>query len=140
MSKIIVDTNIVSELMKPTPSKSVINWLNLQEASLLFITTITIAEISYGLHILPAGKRRDCLEEAFNNAISDAFKHRILSFEENAAHMYGKIMGHRKGLGRPLSVADGQIAAIARIHGTAIITRNTRDFSDCGLELFNPFE
>lgn len=137
---IIMDTNIISEMMKPSPSAKVINWVDQQNASGLYVTTVTIAEISYGLNVLPNGNTRTLLEEAFNKAIMEAFKHRILSFEERAAHFYGKIMGHRKELGRPLSVLDGQIAAIASAHSYVIATRNIRDFVDCGVELINPFE
>jgi predicted nucleic acid-binding protein len=137
---ILVDTNIISEMMKPSPSASVMAWLDQQEVTQLFITTITIAEIFYGLNILPEGNRRTLLEDAFNKAIIAAFKHRVLSFDEPAAHLYGKIMGKRKELGQPLSVSDGQISAIARAHGSAIATRNIRDFADCGVNLINPFE
>lgn len=136
---ILLDTNIISEMMKESPSPNVITWLDQQEATDLFITSITIAEISYGLCVLPEGKRRNVLENAFNKTIKKAFKHRIFYFEESAAHYYGKIMGHRKKIGRPLSVLDGQIAAIALSQGALLATRNTRDFSDCDLELVNPF-
>ncbi len=136
---ILIDTNIISEMMKTTPSNAVVSWFDRQKTTELFITSITIAEISYGLNILSEGKRRSSLETVFNKAIVNAFKHRILSFDENAAHFYGKIMGQRKELGRPLSVLDGQIAAIARAHGFSIATRNIRDFSDCELTLINPF-
>lgn len=137
---IILDTNIISEMMKTTPSKAVLNWVNKQEAIELFITTITIAEISYGLYALPRGNRRKSLEEIFHRAIMSAFKHRILSFEESSAHFYGKIMGHRKKIGRPLSVPDGQIAAITLSQGFSLATRNIRDFSDCDINLVNPFD
>lgn len=136
---ILLDTNVISELMKLTPSPSVLDWLDQQESSQLYITTITIAEISYGLNVLPQGNRRSLLEDAFKKAMLEAFKHRVLSFDEVAAHFYGKIMAQRKELGRPLSVPDGQIIAIARVHEAVVVTRNTRDFDDCGLELINPF-
>lgn len=76
---------------------------------------------------------------AYNNVLREAFEYRILLFDEAAAHLYGKIMGRRKELGRPLSVPDGQIAAIAHSQGAAVATRNVNDFADCGLELINPF-
>lgn len=136
---IIVDTNIISEMMKPQPSTPVLQWLDAQEITQLFTTSITLAEISYGLNVLPQGNRRALLEDAFNKAMLAAFKHRILFFDERAAHQYGKLMGLRKELGRPLSIPDGQIAAIALVHGAAVATRNTRDFADCGLELINPW-
>jgi predicted nucleic acid-binding protein len=136
---IIVNTNIISELMKASPSIKVIEWLNNQDATQLYITTITIAEISYGLNALPKGRKRQILEDSFNNARHDAFKNRIAQFTEPAAHVYGKIMAYRKELGRPMSILDGQIAAIAIIHSAILATRNINDFLDCGLELYNPF-
>lgn len=136
---IILDTNIISEIMKSEPSDHVVNWLNQQEAVELFITAITIAEISYGLNVLSKGKRRTTLEEAFNNAILNAFRYRILSFDEPSAQMYGKIMRLKKKSGYSVSVPDGQIASIARVNGAMIATRNIRGFTDCGLELINPF-
>lgn len=137
---IVLDTNIISELMKKSAAIKVMTWIDRQEPTQLFVTTITIAEISYGISILPEGNRKHSLEEAFNKAIKNAFKHRILSFDESAAHMYGKVMGHRKKLGRPLSILDGQIAAIASAHGAAVATRNIRDFANCELDLINPFD
>lgn len=137
---IVLDTNIISELMKKKPSNQVVSWVDQQIVTELFLSTITIAEISYGLNILPKGIQRDRLEDAFNKAINSAFKHRILSFNEQAAHIYGEIMGHRKRKGRPLSILDGQIAAIALAHEATLATRNVRDFTGCGLDLINPFD
>ncbi|CAN5366884.1 type II toxin-antitoxin system VapC family toxin [soil metagenome] len=137
---IILDTNIISEIMKPTPAANVISWINQQQATQLFITTITIAEIVYGLNTMPQGKRRSLLEDAFNKAIAAAFKHRILAFEETSAHLYGTIMSRRKALGRPLNILDGQIAAMALAYKAIVATRNTKDFTDCNLELLNPFD
>lgn len=136
---IILDTNIISEMMKVNPTQSVISWLNKQATATLFITTITIAEITYGLHALPAGARRKMLENAFQQTLNEGFSHRILSFDEKAAHLYGEMMGDRKALGRPLSILDGQIAAIARSQHAKLATRNSRDFIQCGVELINPF-
>lgn len=137
---ILLDTNIISEMMKPIPDSNVIRWMDKQEVTLMFISTITIAEISYGLNVLPEGNRRNLLEKAFKKAILEAFTTRILTFDESAAHYYGKIMGHRKALGHPLGVPDGQIAAIARSHEAVVVTRNVKDFKNCELQLINPFE
>lgn len=136
---IILDTNVISELMKSEPNQQVIAWLDQQDPVTLFTTSITVAEIVYGLDVLPSGKRRDYLEAAFNQVLIDAFKHRVLIFDESAAHVYGKLMENRKTLGKPLSVLDGQIAAIARANQMRLATRNTRDFFDCELNLINPF-
>lgn len=137
---ILIDTNVVSEMMKPSPNKIVLDWIDNQEVDELFISTITLAEISYGLNVLPDGQRRDYLERSFVKAILEAFTGRILAFDDLAAYQYGKIMGHRKNLGKPLGVPDGQIAAIASVHNAIVATRNVRDFVDCGLQLINPFE
>lgn len=136
---IILDTNIISELMKTSPDQRVIDWLDHQDAITLFTTSVTIAEITYGLDVLPEGKRRDYLEAAFNQVLIDAFKHRVLMFDKSAALIYGKLMGDRKRLGHPLSILDGQIASIAKSNQMALATRNTRDFVNCELMLINPF-
>ena len=136
---ILVDTNVVSEVMKVAPSETVVTWLNNQTSSSLFISTITIGEIEYGLRILPAGKRRMRLKERFERFISLAFAQRVLPYDETAARTYGDIMGFRKEIGHPMSIPDGQIAAIAKINGLTISTRNTSDFEDCGIELVDPF-
>jgi predicted nucleic acid-binding protein len=137
---IILDTNVISEMMKPAPSQHVTAWMDQQASISLFITSVTIAEIVYGLHALPYGNRKLWLEQAFTNAVMEAFKNRILSFDQLAAFQYGKIMAQRKADGRPLSVCDGQIAAIASVHHFVIATRNVNDFIHCGVELVNPFE
>lgn len=137
---ILIDTNVISELMKAMPNKIVLEWIDRQEATELFISTITLAEISYGLNALPDGKRRESLESAFSKAILESFTGRILAFEELATYQYGKIMGLRKKLGKTLGVPDGQIAAIATVHNAKVATRNVSDFAHCGLQLINPFE
>ena len=136
---IILDTNIVSEMMKTAPFRTVLDWLNAQDAASLYVTTITLAEIGYGLRLLPDGQRRRLLAERFDRFIAGAFDQRILSFDEAAARAYGDIMGHRKELGRPISITDGQIAAIARANGFGIATRNIKDFEDSQIALINPF-
>ena len=137
---IIIDTNIVSELMKESPAGEVVSWMNDQEASELFLTTITLGEIGYGLEILPQGKRRLQLEQGFERVIAEAFTGRILDFDEQAARLYGALMVRCKAIGRPLSILDGQIASIARAKGCAVATRNVRDFAECGVDILNPFE
>lgn len=136
---ILLDTNIVSELMKKSPAIKVKQWIDQQEATSLFITTISIAEISYGINVLPKSNRRYLIESAFEKVMQEAFNHRILFFDERSAYLYGRLMGNRKELGQPLSVLDGQLAAIALAHRAAIATRNIRDFANCDLELINPF-
>lgn len=137
---IILDTNVISEFMTSPPAAPVLDWLNAQEVADLYITTISIAEICYGLRVLPEGKRRRLLEERFDQFVEMAFSSRILAFDEKAARIYGDMMGERREAGRPMSSFDGQIAAIARVQGFAVATRNIKDFTGCQLELINPFK
>jgi predicted nucleic acid-binding protein len=137
---VLLDTNVVAEMMTASPAPAVVSWLNGQESSALFLTTVTIGEIAYGLRVMPHGKRRLQLEQGFERVLAEAFAGRILAYDEEAALQYGEVMGRRKEIGRPLSVPDGQIAAIARARGCAVATRNVRDFVDCGVEVLNPFE
>ena len=136
---ILLDTNVMSEVMRSAPSQSVLTWLNEQDAAALFVSTVTIAEIEYGLRVLPDGKRRRGLRNRFEQFLARAFVGRIHDFDQPAARSYGDIMGNRREIGRPMSVPDGQIAAIACSRGLAVATRNVADFEDCGLTLVNPF-
>lgn len=137
---IIIDTNVISEMMKPSPATAVVTWFNKQDPVSLYLTTITIGEIGYGIWILPVGKRRRLLAKNFEALLKAGFENRILAFDEAAAHHYGDIMGKRKKIGRPLACLDGQISAIAQANIYAIATRNTKDFEHCGPTLLNPFE
>jgi len=136
---IVLDTNVVSEMMRPASAPAVLSWLNGQDVSRLFLTSITVGEIRYGLRVLPQGKRRRSLEDGFERIHAQAFAGRILVFDEAAALRYGEIMGRRKEIGRPLAILDGQIAAIAWSNGCSVATRNVQDFIECGVEVINPF-
>lgn len=136
---ILLDTNVISELMRPVPEAAVVAWLNSQDASRLALSTISIAEISYGVQCLQDSLRRRLLSERFDQLLRRGFAYRILDFDQSAARIYGEIMAHRRAIGRPVSVLDAQIAAIARTHHLAIATRNTSDFEETGLELINPW-
>ena len=137
---ILLDTNIVSEIMRPKPSQNVLHWLNYHSDDSLLISSITIAEICYGLRILPMGQRRSTLETKFEQFVAEGFDGRIIGFDEAAARTYAKIMGLRKEIGHPMSLPDGQIAAIAQVNQFILATRNVDDFEKCGLELVNPFD
>jgi len=137
---IVLDTNVVSEVMKTRPAEAVVAWLNSQDSEKLYISAITIGEIAYGLRILPDGKRQSELRERFERFVTLAFDRRVLIYDETAARLYGELMGDRKELGLPMSVPDGQIAAIARRNHLAVATRNVLDFESCGIEVINPFE
>lgn len=136
---IVLDTNVVSEMMKATPAPTVVSWMNDQDVSRLFLTAVTVGEIRYGLRVLPQGKRRRSLEEGFERILAEAFVGRILAFDEAAAHRYGEVMGQRKEIGRPLAILDGQIASIAWSNGCSVATRNVEGFVECGVEVINPF-
>ena len=136
---IILDTNVVSEFMTSPPATPVLEWLNNQQVISLYLTTITIAEIGYGLRVMPRGRRRQLLSERFEQFLTTAFDQRILPFDRSAARIYGDFMGSRKEIGRPMSILDGQIAALARSRNFALATRNLKDFEECDIELINPF-
>ena len=136
----LLDTNIVSAVMAPSPPRAVIDWLNHAETATLYLSTITIAEIGYGLWVLPDGKRRRSLEDRFHKFVAEGFEQRVLVFDERAAELYPEVMGRRRAKGRLLGSLDGQIASIARAHELAVATRNVRDFEECGLVVINPFE
>jgi predicted nucleic acid-binding protein len=136
---IVVDTNIVSEVMRPQPDPTVIRWLNQQVAVRLYLTTITLAEVRYGLGLMPEGSRKQHLLNRFEAYVAEAFEGRILGFTEEAASRYADFMSYRRKIGLPMSMADGQIAAIAGVHHFSVATRNTKDFEQCGLGLINPF-
>jgi len=136
---IVLDTNIISEVMRPQPSPAVLTWLDQQDTPNLFVTTITLAEIRYGLGVMPDGERKRRLTTQFEAYIGRSFEGRILDFTAGAASHYADIMRYRRNIGLPMSMADGQIAGIASVQHFAVATRNTKDFEQCGLELINPF-
>jgi len=136
---ILLDTNVVSTVMAPAPSAAVVEWLNRQETETLFLSTVTFAEIGYGLRVLPDGRRRRDLRDRFARFVATGFEQRLLPFDAAAADLYGEVLAHSRELGRPLGVLDAQIASIARSRHLAIATRNVRDFEECGLEVINPF-
>jgi predicted nucleic acid-binding protein len=137
---ILLDTNVLSELMSPKPSPAVLGWMSKQRfADVLYISTVTLGEILYGIELLPAGKRRDGLWHEAEAMFQEDFGARILPFDDAAARFFAKIAAARRMRGRPISNPDAQIAATARVHGAALATRNTADFEGCGLTLINPW-
>jgi hypothetical protein len=137
---IILDTNVLSEGTRPIPAPHVLDWLAAQLRSQLFTTTICEAELLYGLALLPEGKRRSLLEETTRLMFTEDFEGRVLRFDRSAAAAYAKIKAHRRSIGRPIDVIDAQIAAIARAHGAAMATRNVADFTDCGIDVIDPWQ
>lgn len=136
---ILLDTNVLSELMKPHPEARVVAWLDEQPASTLFISAITRAEIELGIALLPDGKRKQNIAAAAKRMF-DAFSGRLLVFGELAAIQYGQLVAQRTRIGRPITVEDAQIVAIALAHGLQLATRNVRDFKDIpNLSLTDPW-
>ena len=136
---IILDTNVVSELMREEPHKNVQEWISKQKPLHLALTTIVIAEIQRGLTRLPKGKRRSTLEANFATFASEAFGGRIFPFDEDAAYIYGDIAAKREAKGFNTDSVDLMIAAIAKCHNAVIATRNTKDFEGCGIKMINPW-
>jgi len=136
---IILDTNVISEAMLPMPNGKVRRWLSAQPSQQMFTTTVSLAEILFGLEILPLGKRRAGLSATAETMFTTLFAQRILAFDGPAARAFPPIAAGRRLRGRPVSVLDAQIAAIAKAHGAALATRNTADFERCGIRLVNPW-
>lgn len=137
---IVLDTNILSELMKSKPDQRVVRWLRRLPSASLFTTAVTQAEILYGVRLLPSGKRRNQLESAVNEMFNLDFQGRVLPFGSEAAAMFAEIAAARRLAGQPISQFDAQIAAITRTSAARLATRNVSDFAGCGLELVNPWE
>jgi toxin FitB len=136
---IVLDTNVVSELMRTEPTDSVDRWIASRSQTTLCTTAITQAEILLGVQILPKGRRRDALEEVARDIFDQDFEGRVLPFDSEAARTYARIVAARRRSGRPISQADAQIAAIARSLDFDLATRNVSDFEGCGIEVHDPW-
>ena len=137
---IVLDTNVVSELMKPAPAAAVAQWIAQQPATTLYTTSITQAEVLHGILLLPAGKRRATLEAAAEAMFDEDFGGRVLPFGGEAARAYAQIAAQRRRSGRPISHFDAQIAAIARSARACVATRNVRDYDACDIKVVNPWD
>lgn len=136
---ILLDTNIISELMRPRPATRVLRWFESQDMSELAISAVTIGELNYGIAVLPEGRRRTALHRALHHSVDEAFADRTYPYDAAAAEIYGVLMAQRRRTGRPMSVPDGQIAAIALANELDMATRNILDFEGLDLSLINPF-
>ena len=136
---IVLDTNVVSELLRPSPDPVVETWVAGHPAVGLYFSAVGEAELRYGVAILPAGRRRDALASAIETILREDFDERILPFDSGAARAFATIAAARRAAGRTASPSDFQIAAIARSRGMAVATRNIRDFDNMGIELFDPW-
>ncbi len=136
---IVLDTNVLSELMRERPETAVLRWMAEQPPSSLFLTSVTQAEILHGLALLPAGHRRTALSDAAGAMFREDFAGRILPFGTEAAPLYALIAAERSRAGQPISQFDAQIAAVTRSAGASLATRNVRDFHGCGIKLIDPW-
>lgn len=137
---IVLDTNVISEMMRREPDPRVAQWLAEQPVVSLFTTTITQAEILYGLSLLSEGKRKSALTDMARLMFSEDFAGRILPFDGSAAAAYPDIFSERRRSGKSISQFDAQIAAIVHSRGAWLATRNVKDFADCGLEIVDPWQ
>jgi toxin FitB len=137
---IVLDTNVISELTRQAPAPHVISWLDALTAADVATTAITAAELLYGVARMPDGRRKTELAGAVHGLLSDDFQGRVLSFDEPAAQRYADIVTGRERLGRPIGVADAQVAAICRTIDATLATRNTDDFQETGIQLVNPWK
>ncbi len=135
---ILLDTNVVSEPLKPRPELTVLRWLNAQTAEDLYLPAIVAAELYFGWAILPAGRRKGLRRDLIEQVIGQ-FDSRIVPFDLRAAKAYGDLMAGARAAGEGLPVLDGQIAAVARANGAKLATRNVRHFEATGIELINPW-
>ncbi len=136
---IVLDTNVISEMMRPKPAPAVVAWFAGQPAAALFTTALTQAEIMYGLALMPAGKRRAALQAAAKALFEEDFAGRLLPYDSDAAPHFAEIAAERRRLGQPISQVDAQIAAITCSRAGSIATRNARDFAGCGLAIIDPW-
>lgn len=136
---IVLDTNVLSELMRPEPAKVVLRWITGQPAAALYVTSLSYAEILLGIGLMPEGRRRQRLAEQAEGMFAEDFAGRVLSFDLAAAPAYAAIASQRQQAGNRINAVDGMIAAIAQLHGAAVASRDS-DLVGCGVPLINPWE
>lgn len=138
--KWLLDTNVLSELLRAAPDGQVLSWFSQQHAEALFVSAVTQAEMLYGAALLPHGRRRTQLEEQLQAMFDEDFARRVLPFDGQAAVAYAALVAARRSAGQPISQFDAQIAAIALTHRATLVTRNVDDFDGCGLTVLNPWQ
>jgi toxin FitB len=136
---IVLDTNVLSEALRPAPEPLVLDWLANQPRTSLYITTVTRGEILYGIRLLLDGKRRRRLWDAARLIFDEDFADQMLSFDSDAADMYAEIAASRRTAGKPISQFDAMIVAMAGSRGASLATRNVKDFEECGVDIINPW-
>ncbi len=136
----VLDTNVVSELMRPAPAPAVEAWVAGRPAETLFFSAIGEAELRYGVAIMPEGRRRNQIDAEVEAVLSKDFEGRVLPFDSRAARAYAEIAAELRAAGRPAAQADCQIAAVARARGMAVVTRNVRHFEHMGIDVTDPWD
>ena len=136
---IILDTNVLSEVLKASPDERVVAWLKDQPRPSLFTTTVARGEILSGIRLLPGGKRRRALWDAALAIFNEDFAERVLSFDNDAADAYAEVGASRRAAGRPISQFDAVIAGMARSRGASVATRNAKDFEGCCIDVVDPW-
>ncbi len=135
----LLDTNVVSEWMKPRPNLGVMEWLETADEDRLFLSVATLGELRYGIERLAKGQRRAQLEEWLETELVDRFEGRVLIINDTVAATWGKVLAKADAAGKPMGAMDGFIAATALMHGMSIVTRNEIDFAEAGVATFNPW-
>jgi predicted nucleic acid-binding protein len=136
----LLDTNVISELMRERPHHHVQKFFAENPATVIWTCSIVVAELLFGVELMPSGRRQRMLSQAIEDMIQEDFRQQILPFNLEAARSYGKIRALRQRMGRPISETDAQIAAIALAHSARLATRNISDFEHCGVTLINPWD
>ena len=136
---ILIDTNVISEPLRAKPDPHVVEWLDSQSLETLYLSVITVAELRFGIALLPVGKRRNQLSEQLETQVMQKFAGRILSFDLSATQAFADLMAKAQASGTIIGMADGYIASIARVNGMKVATRDTSPFEAAGIGVINPW-
>ena len=137
---IVLDTNVISELMRDEPATEVVSWVDQHPPDEVFVTAVTAAELLYGVARLPDGRRKTVLTHKARELLDDDFDGQVLAFDRHAASLYAQIVASRERGGSPISSPDAQIAAMCRAHDAGLATRNVKDFVDTGITIVDPWD
>jgi toxin FitB len=135
----LLDTNVVSEWVKPRPNSGVVEWLATADEDRLFLSVATLAELRYGVERLPAGRKSAQLREWLETELTGRFEGRVVAIDEAVAATWGKLLAKADAAGRPINVMDGFLAATATVHQMTLVTRNETDFAAAAIKTFNPW-
>lgn len=137
---ILLDTNVISEPLKPGSDPNVLAWIDAQTMETLFVSTITLAELRFGIAVMPEGKRKSVLQRRLEEEVIPLFDGRVLSFDDGASKAYAEVRARARATGKAIGTADAYIAAVAVAHGFSVATRDTSPFEAAGCEFINPWE